>query len=208
MKAFVLRLFEVIAELLKPKHQPAPKPAPKPTPATTRPITAKAWMDWAHHEATDGIAEEPNKDNRGPVIDRYIRLGRCGAPGQPYCAVVVNAALEQAGVPGSRSAMARSFESNPNFIKLPGPAWGAITTFWRNSKTAGLGHVGFYIGETEHHIYTLGGNQGDDFNESPFPKSGQSFGHVGYYWPKTVPLPPIKKIALDGHGRPTNLKVT
>lgn len=165
-------------------------------------------MDWARKEATDGIAEEPNRDNRGPVIDRYIRLGRCGAPGQPYCAVFVNAALEQAGLPGTRSAMARSFENNPNFVKLSGPAYGAVTVFWRQSRAAGVGHVGFYVGQTAHHVYTLGANQSDDCNESPFPISGKSFGLIGYYWPRSLPLPTVQQIALDGRGRPVeNLKV-
>lgn len=209
MKAFFLRLLDVLAELIS-GHKPAPLPksVPKPAQPHVRAVSPDAWMKWARHEATDGISEEPNRDNRGPVIERYIRLGRCGALGQPYCAVFVNAALEQAGIPGSRSAMARSFEGNPNFVKLPGPARGAIATFWRQSKSAGLGHVGFYVGETDNHIYTLGANQSDDCNESPFPKSGKSFGHVGYYWPKSVPLPSIQKIALNGRGQPINLKVT
>lgn len=211
MKAFILRLLETIAGLAaQPKQTPAsvPKPAPKPAPPTAPVITPAAWMNWAHHEATDGIAEEPNRDNRGPRIDHYIKLGRCGAPGQPYCAVFVNAALEQAGVPGTRSALARSFEKNPNFIKLPGPTWGAVSVFWRGSKAAGTGHVGFYVGQTAHHVYTLGANQSDDCNESPFPFDGKNFGLVGHFWPKSVRLPPMKAILLDGKGRPVDLKVT
>lgn len=210
MKALIQWMLGLFA---KPAPVPTPKPAQKPAPKPAAPAKSaikapQAWMDWAHREATDGIAEEPNRDNRGPVIRRYITLAKTGVEGDPYCAIVVNAALEQAGIPGTRSAMARSFEHNPNFVKLAGPAYGAITTFWRGSKTGGLGHVGFYVGETANHVYTLGGNQGDDFNESPFPKDGKSFGLVGYYWPKSVPLPTVQKVALDGKGRPINLKVT
>lgn len=206
--AFITGLLKAIFGNPRPAPEPYPQPEPA-KPAKPKPIKApQAWMDWAHKEATDGIAEEPNRDNRGPKIDEYIRLGKCGAPGQPYCAVVVNAALERVGIPGTRSAMARSFETSRHFVKLKGPAYGAITTFWRGSRAAGTGHVGFYVGQTENHIYTLGGNQGDDFNESPFPKDGKSFGFVGYYWPASLPLPEIKPIMLDGKGRPINLKVT
>lgn len=209
MKAFLAWLLKVLS---KPKVTPpaTPKPTPKPPAAPlVRAASPKAWMDWAHREATDGIAEEPNKDNRGPRIDHYISLGKCGRPGDPYCAIFVNAALEQAGVPGTRSAMARSFEHHKDFVRLSGPAYGAITTFWRGTKSGGFGHVGFYVGQTAHHIYTLGANQGDDCNERPFPIDGKSFGLVGFYWPKSVPLPAIRKIELDGRGRPVgDIKVT
>lgn len=172
--------------------------------------TNPIWMGWAINEATDGIVEEPNHDNKGPVIRRYIELAKAGREGDPYCAVAINAALEFNNIIGTRSAAARSFEwdDTGNFIKLKGPAYGAITVFWRGSLRSGTGHVGFYVGETENHIYTLGANQHDDFNESPFPKNGVSFGLVGYYWPKGIPLPEIGKIKLDGGGKPINMKVT
>ncbi|WP_194791892.1 TIGR02594 family protein [Pseudomonas sp. UFMG81] len=41
------------------------------------------------------------------------------------------------------------------------PRLGAIMVFWRVSKTAGLGHVGFYTGEDETAYRILGGNQSD-----------------------------------------------
>jgi hypothetical protein len=34
--------------------------------------------------------------------------------------------------------MARSFEHSDHFIRLPGPAYGAITTMWRGSPSAGM----------------------------------------------------------------------
>lgn len=167
------------------------------------------WMDWIIKEATDGIEEEPNRDNRGPVIRKLIKLAKCGAEGDPYCAIGVNAALEVNDIKGTRSALARSFERSKDFIKLKGPALGAITTFWRGKKSSGFGHVGVYAGETEHHVYVWGFNQHDDANMSPFPKSGQSFGLVDYYWPAGQPLPMIGKIMLSGKGKPIKpVKVT
>jgi uncharacterized protein (TIGR02594 family) len=165
---------------------------------------APTWMVWAIREATDGIAEEPNRDNRGPVIARYIALAKAGRQGDPYCAIAVNAAFEYCGIEGTRSAAARSFEwdGGKKFVKLKGPAYGAVSVFWRGSKKSGTGHVGFYVGETEHHVYTLGANQGDDFNESPFPKNGRSFGLVGHYWPAGVPKPAVETIRLAGNGKP------
>lgn len=177
--------------------------------------TDPVWMGWAIHEATDGVVEEPNRDNRGPVIARYIKLAQAGRQGDPYCAIAVNAALEFNGVRGTRSALARSFEfdKGQHFVKLIGPTYGAITVFWRGNIRGTNGHVGFYVGETEHNVYVLGANQHDDFNESPFPKLGASFGLIGYYWPIDVPLPAqVGRILLAGKahavGENVNMKVT
>lgn len=167
------------------------------------------WMKWVIKEATDGIPEEPNNDNSGPVIRKYISLAHCGHEGDPYCAIGINAALEVNNIPGSRSPAARSFEwDSDKFVRLKGPALGAITVFWRGSRNSGKGHVGVYAGETENHIYVWGFNQHDDANMSPFPRSGQSFGLVGYFWPKSIALPDVQQIKLSGNGTPINFKVT
>jgi uncharacterized protein (TIGR02594 family) len=38
---------------------------------------------------------------------------------------------------------------------------GAVMVFWRESRESGLGHVGFYVGESPSAYTILGGNQGD-----------------------------------------------
>jgi hypothetical protein len=52
-------------------------------------------------------------------IERYIEAAHRGARGDPWCAIFVNASLERAGMPGTRSAVARSFEYDTHFV---GPA--------------------------------------------------------------------------------------
>jgi uncharacterized protein (TIGR02594 family) len=39
------------------------------------------------------------------------------------------------------------------------PEVGDIVVLWRESPTSWKGHVGFYVRETEHLIFVLGGNQ-------------------------------------------------
>ena len=102
--------------------------------------------------------------------------------------------LETSGVRGTRSALARSFERDPNFVKLTGPALGCIVTFWRGSKKSGLGHVGFYNGTSGDYVSTLGGNEGDMVKVELYRAVGSKFGMSGFYWPKSVPLPSIGKI--------------
>lgn len=163
----------------------------KPT-ATTKPIqdpqaTKIPWMDWANKE----VGFHEIGVNHG--IDRYISLGKCGEDGDPWCAIWINAALESSGIHGSRSAMARSFERDPNFVRLDGPAFGAITTMWRVAPDAGTGHVFFYIGENERGILALGGNQSDQVCKQYEPRNRV----VGYFWPKSVTLPKTGKVIVE-----------
>lgn len=151
------------------------------------PPDAPPWLAWAWKEL--GTKEEPG--NRGPAIQRYIDLAHCGAQGEPWCAIFANAALEASGVPGSRSPGSQSFRSHPAFVKLAGPAIGAIAVYWRGTPHSGLGHVGFYCGENYNHVWTLGGNEGDEVQIEPLAKAGPTFGLVGYWWPRSTPTPKL-----------------
>jgi uncharacterized protein (TIGR02594 family) len=135
-----------------------------------------------------GFHERPG--NRG--IEEFIALAKCGAGGDPWCAIFVNACLEGAGVRGTRSAMARSFERDGNFVKLPGPALGAVTTMWRGSPSSGSGHVFFYLGENERGVLALGGNQSDQVCRQYEPRARIT----GHWWPKSAALPKVGRIAV------------
>ena len=183
----------------------ADKPVP-PHPASVDPPAAEPpWMRWAIKE----VGFHEIGQNRG--IGKYTSLARCGEEGDPWCAIFVNAALEASGVRGTRSAMARSFEHDPNFVKLDGPAYGAVTTMWRGSRNSGLGHVFFYIGESDlgendRGILALGGNQSDQVCRQYELRNRI----VGYFWPKSHPLPKTQKTIVkddaiareDGRERP------
>lgn len=150
------------------------------------------WTQWKIHEL--GVHEVGN--NGGPDIERYIRLAGGGKVGWPWCAIFENASLEVNGIRGTRSASSQSFRTDPNFVKLAGPAIGAITVMWRESLHSGLGHVGDYLGETATHVLILSGNEGDAVKKELLPKAAATFGVVGYYWPKAVPLPVIGPVPI------------
>ena len=88
--------------------------------------------------------------------------------------------------------MARSFEHDTNFVRLPGPALGAIATMWRGSLSASTGHVFFYLGENDHGALALGGNQSNRVCRQYEPRDRV----VGYWWPKRVALPKTSKILV------------
>ena len=140
-------------------------------------------------------------NNRG--IEKFIDQAHCGALGDPWCAIWANAKLEQSKIPGTRSASSQSFRTNKNFVKLDKPALGAITVYTRGKPNSGLGHVGFYMGETKTQILTLGGNESDAVRQQFEPKTR----FVGYFWPKSVDLPTpgvIKVTSADGQPAGSN----
>jgi uncharacterized protein (TIGR02594 family) len=163
------------------------------------------WLSAARKEI--GKREQP--ENRGPVVQHYIDLAHCGAPGDAWCAIFANAMLESVGIRGTRSPGSQSFRHDPNFLQLLGPALGAITVYWRISKSSGLGHVGFYEGEDAHgFINTLGGNESDMVREELLNPRGSTFALVGFYWPKSVKLPEIGKLRLQTTASVGSGKVT
>lgn len=136
-------------------------------------------------------------ENRG--IEHFIADAHAGQLGDPWCAIAMNAWLERAGVRGTRSASSQSFRRDAeHFVKLDGPALGAIAVYWRNNKNSGLGHVGMYVGETATQVLTLGGNESDAVRKQFEPKTRL----WGYWWPKGMPLPTVGAIKVkdaDGH---------
>jgi uncharacterized protein (TIGR02594 family) len=142
-------------------------------------------------------------NNQG--IGRYITMAQCGAEGEPWCAIFANAMLERAGIHGTRSPSSQSFRTDPNFVPLAGPSLGAIAVYRRGAPSAGLGHVGFYIGEDANHVWTLGGNENDMVQIEALPKSSGDFALVGYWWPKSLPQPKIGPVAMPT-GTPPSIK--
>ena len=183
-------LARAIADLLK-RSATAQKPEAAGAASDGKPANPRPpWL--AKAESYLGFHERPN--NRG--IEEFIGLANCGSVGDPWCAIFVNACLEAVGVRGSRSAMARSFERDANFVKLATPALGAITTMWRGSRSSGSGHVFFYLGENNKGVLALGGNQSDQVCRQYEPRERIT----GYWWPKTVPLPRTGKIIAKESG--------
>lgn len=194
----------------EPAPVPIPRPLPMPAPAPTPPVPpvvapkpvssgVPPWYLWATGEI--GFHETGN--NQG--IQRYIDLAHTGSLGDAWCAIFANAALQSCGIPGSRSPSSQSFRTNVNFVQLSGPALGAIAVFWRGSPSSGLGHVGFYRGEDANNVWVLGGNESDMVQIEAMAKSSATFGLIGYWWPKSVPLPVVGAIRVPA-GYPTSIK--
>jgi uncharacterized protein (TIGR02594 family) len=184
-----------VAALDDPKSVPPPitsinQQITRPVPPLAADGAPPEWYRLASKEI--GVHEEGN--NSGPKLAEYRRLAQCGSDHDPWCAIFANAMLASCTppVPGTRSPSSQSFIKSPLFVKLAGPALGAIVVFWRGSPRSDLGHVGFYRGESADSIYTLGGNEGDMVQIEPVKKHQLR----GYWWPVSKPQPAIGKITV------------
>ncbi len=85
-----------------------------------------------------------------------------------WCSAFVCWVIESYGMESTRSAAARSWLNWGEPTKYPYS--GCIAVFSRGSEKW-MGHVGFYIGETDSHVKVLGGNQGNSVSIREYPKS-------------------------------------
>ena len=142
------------------------------------------WMSFAEKEK--GITEVPGMGNNPRVIEYLKATSNLGSAARsrdetPWCSAFVNWCLAQAGIPGTKSAVARSWLDWGQPIETP--RVGCIVVFSREVK---FGHVGFYLSETESEIKVLGGNQQDavtqvfQVSEKFYPKANL----LGYRLPK------------------------
>ena len=144
------------------------------------------WMPVARAE--QGVKETPGLGNTPRVVEYLKATSNLGSAARsrdetPWCSAFVNWCLAQVGIPGTRSALARSWLDWGQPIEKPRP--GCIVVF---SRAKVFGHVGFYLGETENEILVLGGNQQDaatgiyQVGEKYYPRSAL----LGYRVPKTM----------------------
>jgi uncharacterized protein (TIGR02594 family) len=149
-------------------------------------VALPAWAVWAQGEI--GQREVAGRASN-PRIMQYRTIANIPLAGDdggvPWCAIFVNAALASAGVQGSGSGMARSFERSRHFVRLRAPVPGCIMTYWRGSPQSGSGHVKIYVGKQRGQMIAIGANENDSVRISPAATNRLT----GYWWPAGVPVP-------------------
>jgi uncharacterized protein (TIGR02594 family) len=121
------------------------------------------WMEIARAE--HGIAEQSGSASN-PRIEAYHATTTLGP--QPdhvhWCSSFVNFCMTQAGLTGTNSALARSWQTwgveTPSFVP------GCIVVLKRGEPPRG--HVGFFVGMEGGHVRLLGGNQGNAVSIASF----------------------------------------
>ena len=111
-----------------------------------------------------GVNETVGSKHDPEVMQYYKDCGHAWVDNDelPWCAAFVGAMLYRVGREGTGKLNARSYE-DWGFDVTTNPKVGDIVVLWRQNKTCGKGHIGFYIREDDTHVYMLGGNQGNKF---------------------------------------------
>ena len=94
-----------------------------------------------------------------------------------WCSSFVNWSLTQAGIPGTASALARSWLAWGEALEQP--VVGCITVLWRDDPNSWRGHVGFFQRIEGDTIYLFGGNQLDEVRVHSYPVATV----LAYRWP-------------------------
>jgi uncharacterized protein (TIGR02594 family) len=136
------------------------------------------------------LKEAGTKEIRGgehPRILEYHSKTSLGAREDevPWCASFVCWALDQAGLPHTASAAARSYEDYGE--ELAAPRLGCIVVMARGGSPVRRrrpgerlsGHVGFWLGARHGKMTLLGGNQSDTVKASDYDVSKV----ITYRWP-------------------------
>lgn len=134
-----------------------------------------------------GVAEIPGEANNPRIIE-YLKTVMRGSLADEisWCSAFANWVLEQHGLRGTNSPLARSFFhcDSSTFFELSHPKYGALVVM-RRGKEPWMGHVGFFV-QTDptdpNYFYMLGGNQGNSVSIARFPYTPV----LGYRWPVYV----------------------
>lgn len=122
---------------------------------------AARWLCIAEGELALGVAEIAGAEANPRILD-YARFVETKFEDDdiPWTSLFVAWVIAQSGVPESelpeRLLQARSWLDFGDPVGEPRP--GALAVFWRDSPEGMLGHVGFYVGESEGRIQVIGGN--------------------------------------------------
>lgn len=148
---------------------------------------SKAWREF-------GQAEHAGAKENARIVAMFRDAGHASVVRDEvaWCAAYCGASLERAGIRSTRSLMARSYLAWGT--ALAEPRMGAVAVFSRGSDPT-LGHVGFWLGESDGEVVLLGGNQGNQVSVVRYSKERL----IGLRWPHAgAPSEEVPQAKDDG----------
>lgn len=147
----------------------------EPITPTAPPLQEPAWLAVARAE--EGVTEHPGPAHNPRIVAYHATTTlKATTDETPWCSSFVNWCVMQAGLPGTRSAAARSWLKWGRILHAPEP--GCITVFRRGSNP-NSGHVAFFLARRGAFIDVLGGNQSNSVRVSAY----RAVDLLAYRWP-------------------------
>jgi len=147
-------------------------------------VSPEVWLEIALAELADHVAEVPGVGNNARIVE-YHAATKLKATDDltPWCSSFICWVMEQAGIPSTKSAMARSWLSWVAGGALQLPRFGAITVLQRGEPGSNQGHVGFLVASRGNRVALVAGNQNNRVSIE-WAAEGRV---IGYRWPLGVP---------------------
>jgi uncharacterized protein (TIGR02594 family) len=171
MGSFFRRLFAAIFG--SKNNKPAagtPSPAPVPVPAPSK-FDGNSHMEMAYEWIDQDWRELPGGLDNPKIINTfsYTTLERrYWHDSTAWCAAAVNALLIKNGFKGTHSALAISFAECGIAVPISQAQFGDIVVFTWSDGSHHVALFDHWTGASS--VMVAGGNQGNDFNFSSYPK--------------------------------------
>lgn len=124
-----------------------------------------------------GLKEIPGQLSNPKIAEWLLEVGLPASDEYAWCAAAMNGILEESGIHGTGSKLARSYLNWGEVITEP--KLGCVTIIERGSEVW-MGHVSFYLDSHNGLVYCLGGNQMNRFGISMYLENKV----LGWRWHK------------------------
>lgn len=117
-----------------------------------------------------GLREVPGIHSNPKIIEFFDELGYDVDDDSftAWCSAAIAYYAKENGYEYNKSLLARDWLKYGEVVLQPSP--GDVVVFWRDKPDSWKGHVGLFISQDVHNIYTLGGNQNNSISISPYPQ--------------------------------------
>lgn len=111
-----------------------------------------------------GVAEIKGRLSEPKIIEMFRA---CGFGWQKddsklaWCSIFLMFICKELSIENTANAMARSWLKEGAAVEIDNLQFGDIVILWRIKPNSQFGHVGLFVKQDAHHIWLLGGNQGD-----------------------------------------------
>ena len=125
-----------------------------------------------------GVTEITGPEDNSAIMKYFHETGRTWVSSEetPWCDAFLDWCAMKAGLKFSPGLNARGWLTigqgiDPSLVEELALEIPIVVVFWRVSIESEFGHVGLFIRKYGKSIWTLGGNQNNSVNISPYPES-------------------------------------